>query len=323
MNSSILSKSLKAKYYWGDKVPVSAVYECSVCGNYQAFKKAEFFAQCQDCINRSEKLENKWYFTNQLAYFVSKNTNVEFDKIASLELKIADKITEWAGTMAFIYFHILWFGFWVASNLGWLGAGFVFDPYPFGLLTMIVSLEAIFLATFIMISQNIYASKAELKSEHEYQMNLETEKNVAEILAILKDVKKDNEMKTETLTDSIEDIKDTIAEIAPDSLHETSEDMPTVDGVPLEAIEKEHFEEQTQILDEAGIDVIPESAPPVVLEEETKQKRKQRVIENKRESKKKSGSKSDDYISSEKKKKRTREVKEVDEMMHDIDKEDE
>ena len=63
----------------------------------------------------------------------------------SIENRIADRITAFAGSMPFVYIHILWFGCWI---------GFGVENYPFGLLTMIVSLEAIFLSTFVMISQN-------------------------------------------------------------------------------------------------------------------------------------------------------------------------
>ena len=59
--------------------------------------------------------------------------------------RVADRITSFAGSMAFVYIHIIWFGCWI---------GFGVEKYPFGLLTMIVSLEAIFLSTFVMISQN-------------------------------------------------------------------------------------------------------------------------------------------------------------------------
>jgi len=268
---TLIPKKLKVKYSWGDIVPASCVYECSVCGNYEAFKRGEHFSQCQDCINSHETEENKWYVTNEFVYFMSKNMNIEFDRLAGFQVKVADKITEWAGSMGFLYLHIAWFALWIAINTGYFGPQHLFDPFPFGLLTMIVSLEAIFLATFIMISQNISSQKSELRSEHEYQINLETEKNVAEILAMIKDLKKEAEFKT----DALEDIKETIGEIVPDQ---------TVEDVPLEAIEKEHFEEQEQILEDIGVDMIEESAPPVILEEKKKRKnRKKKKLEEFRE----------------------------------------
>ena len=64
----------------------------------------------------------------------------------SIENRIADQITRFAGSMRFVYIHIIWFAAWI---------GFRVEPYPFGLLTMIVSLEARFLSTFVMISVNL------------------------------------------------------------------------------------------------------------------------------------------------------------------------
>lgn len=250
---SVIPRSIKAKYSWGDKVPVSGIYECSVCSNYEAFKKGEFFSQCQDCINSHREEENKWYVTNEFLYFMSKNMNIEFDNVSSIQLKVADKITEWAGSMSFVYIHIIWFIWWVVANQGFFGPKYIFDPFPYGLLTMIVSLEAIFLATFIMISQNILSTKSELRAEHEYQVNLETEKNVAELLAIIKDIRKETELKHET----IENIKDAVEEIA-----EHTEDMTNVDD--KKENEEKDFDkaeiilDTEKILDDAGIDVIQE-----------------------------------------------------------------
>src|SRR5512140_443856 len=62
------------------------------------------------------------------------------------EERIADAITDFSGRMYFVYFHVVWFAIWILLNLGLWGLK-PFDPYPFGLLTMIVSLEAIFLST--------------------------------------------------------------------------------------------------------------------------------------------------------------------------------
>jgi uncharacterized membrane protein len=66
-------------------------------------------------------------------------------RAASVQNRIADAITRFAGSMAFVYIHVLWFGLWIGLKV---------EHYPYGLLTMIVSLEAIFLSTFVMISQN-------------------------------------------------------------------------------------------------------------------------------------------------------------------------
>jgi low affinity Fe/Cu permease len=74
--------------------------------------------------------------------------------------RIADRITTFAGSMAFVYIHIIWFGCWI---------GFGVEKYPFGLLTMIVSLEAIFLSTFVMISQNRAEAKRQVLADEQWR----------------------------------------------------------------------------------------------------------------------------------------------------------
>jgi uncharacterized membrane protein len=78
----------------------------------------------------------------------------------SLENRMADRITAFSGSMRFVYLHVIWFTSWIALGV---------ESYPFGLLTMIVSLEAIFLSTFVMISQNRADSKREVLANHEWQ----------------------------------------------------------------------------------------------------------------------------------------------------------
>src|SRR6266540_4455055 len=73
--------------------------------------------------------------------------------------RIADAITAFAGSMAFVYIHVIWFGCWI---------GFGVEKYPFGLLTMIVSLEAIFLSTFVMISQNRADAKRQALADQQW-----------------------------------------------------------------------------------------------------------------------------------------------------------
>ncbi len=69
----------------------------------------------------------------------------------------------------------MWFFIWVALNVGLFGEAARFDPFPFGLLTMIVSLEAIFLSTFVMVSQNRQAARSDLRAELDFETNLRAE----------------------------------------------------------------------------------------------------------------------------------------------------
>ena len=82
----------------------------------------------------------------------------------SRSLRVADAITAFAGSMTFVYIHIGFFALWIIA-LGYVVKG---DPYPFGLLTLVVSLEAIFLSTFVMIGQNRAADLAAAKAEHDF-----------------------------------------------------------------------------------------------------------------------------------------------------------
>ncbi len=84
------------------------------------------------------------------------------NRAADVQLKVADAITAFAGSMMFVYIHAVIFGIWCATGL--FGA----DKFPFNFLTMSVSLEAIFLATFVMIGQNRQAAFAQAKADHDY-----------------------------------------------------------------------------------------------------------------------------------------------------------
>jgi len=90
-----------------------------------------------------------------------------------LQDRIADKITSFAGSMVFVYVHLLWFGVWIVFRV---------EKYPFGLLTMIVSLEAIFLSTFVMISQNRADSKRQVLADHQWDFVQQEEKQNEQLL---------------------------------------------------------------------------------------------------------------------------------------------
>ena len=98
-----------------------------------------------------------------------------FQRVITAQDRAADKVTSFAGSLNFVYLHSVWFAVWVVVNVGVLGAGLKFDKFPFGLLTMIVSLEAIFLSTFVMVSQNRQAARADLRSDLDFENNLRGE----------------------------------------------------------------------------------------------------------------------------------------------------
>ncbi len=102
----------------------------------------------------------------------------------SLQDRIADAITGLSGNMLFVYCHIAWFVAWLLLNTGRLGVR-PFDPFPYGLLTMIVSLEAIFLSTFVLITQNRMSEQAEHRADLDLHIDLLTEYELTRVLQML------------------------------------------------------------------------------------------------------------------------------------------
>jgi CRP/FNR family transcriptional regulator, cyclic AMP receptor protein len=111
---------------------------------------------------------------------VSRNVNEEMEEHYNLLQRIADWLAWFSGSMLFLLSHTFWFIIWISLNTFILGTR-AFDKYPFGLLTMIVSLEAIFLACFVLISQNRQAQKDKVRSDIEYEVNIKAELEVAHL----------------------------------------------------------------------------------------------------------------------------------------------
>jgi uncharacterized membrane protein len=106
------------------------------------------------------------------------------EKEKTVSDRVADVITRWSGSMVFVYLHVLFFGVWIAANVNLLGL-LPFDPFPFGLLTTIVSLEAIFLSTFVLVSQNRQAALADRRNDLDLQIDLLSEREITRILQLV------------------------------------------------------------------------------------------------------------------------------------------
>jgi uncharacterized membrane protein len=103
----------------------------------------------------------------------------EKERADAAQNRVADKITAFSGSMLFVYIHIIWFGCWI---------GFGVEKYPFGLLTMIVSLEAIFLSTFVMISQNRADAKRQVIADEQWNTVQDEDKQNVELLDLSKQI---------------------------------------------------------------------------------------------------------------------------------------
>src|SRR5882757_10314622 len=111
----------------------------------------------------------------KIDHYQTRNERSVLNTILRAQDRAADQITSFAGSLNFVYLHSVWFGVWILINVGILGASLKFDKFPFGLLTMIVSLEAIFLSTFVMVSQNRQAARADIRSELDFENNVRGE----------------------------------------------------------------------------------------------------------------------------------------------------
>jgi uncharacterized membrane protein len=103
----------------------------------------------------------------------------EEERSRNLQDRIADAITSFAGSMPFVYLHVIWFTLWIALRV---------EDFPFGFLTMLVSLEAIFLSTFVMISQNRADEKRAELAEHQWQIVQSEEKQNEELLNLSRQI---------------------------------------------------------------------------------------------------------------------------------------
>ena len=111
---------------------------------------------------------------------VSRNVNEEVEEKISTLQRLADWISWFSGSMTFLALNVIWFVIWISVNVLPLGVA-QFDPFPFGLLTMIVSLESIFLTCFVLISQNRQAEKDRVRADIEYDINIKAELEIAHL----------------------------------------------------------------------------------------------------------------------------------------------
>lgn len=117
----------------------------------------------------------------RLRHTASRNVNEEVLDRRSLVQKGADWIAEFAGSLSFLFIHVFLFASWLLVNSIKFPGIPQFDPFPFGFLTLSVSLEAIFLSVFVLLSQSRQAAKDRVRSDVEYDVNLKAELEIAHL----------------------------------------------------------------------------------------------------------------------------------------------
>jgi uncharacterized membrane protein len=130
----------------------------------EAINQAAMPRSAQDNINKVIRLEE------------------EALKERTLADRISDAIANFVGSIPFVVMHIVWFFIWATVNIGVLGFSWKFDPYPFALLCMLVSLEGVLLSTFVLIKQNRMSQRADQRAHLDLQVNLLAEKEITKVL---------------------------------------------------------------------------------------------------------------------------------------------
>jgi uncharacterized membrane protein len=135
------------------------------------------------------------------------NPNQYIKQLRDFGDRVADGITAFAGNIVFVYFHILWFSAWLMAGTGAFGPQYEVDKFPFSLLTLVVSLEAIFLSTFVMISQNRAAEKSEIRSQLDYETDLQAEREIAIIMRTLARIAEQQKVNIDDLKAEMDEVK--------------------------------------------------------------------------------------------------------------------
>ena len=136
-------------------------------------------------MNEAQATKNEPQANIHTSRHIINSLKAKADRKRSLSEKIADWITGTFGSMGFLIVNVLWFSIWIILNLGIIPGLVAFDPFPFGLLTMIVSLEAIVLAIFVLISQNRAEKVDDLREEVDLQVDMIAEEEVTKLLIMV------------------------------------------------------------------------------------------------------------------------------------------
>jgi len=144
---------------------------------------------------------------------------------ASIQQKVADAITGFTGSMSFVYLHLAIFGVWIAANRHWLPGVPAWDE-SFVMLAMVASVEAIFLSTFVLISQNRLAADADKRAELDLQISLLSEHEITKIVGLL------NEMAIKFDIDVRDkgELQEAASDIAPERVLDKIEETKNEDG---------------------------------------------------------------------------------------------
>ena len=142
---------------------------------------SRFSSQVLGNKNIEGKHERSEQVTEEMLQSIQKRLNER----RTVSDRLADLLVWSAGTITFVILHVILFAAWIAINMDLVPGIKVFDPYPFNFLTMTVSLEAIFLAIFVLMSQNRESKTADLRQEFDVQVNIIAEREITKVIHML------------------------------------------------------------------------------------------------------------------------------------------
>ena len=147
------------------------------------------------------------------------------EKEATVEERVAEAITRFTGSMPFVYLHLAFFGIWIVANLGWVPRIPAWDP-SFVVLAMVASVEAIFLSTFVLISQNRMAAAADKRADLDLQISLLAEHEVTRLVTLVSGIA--DRIGVETEADA--DLEEITRDVAPEAVLDELEASTTSRG---------------------------------------------------------------------------------------------
>ena len=133
-----------------------------------------------------------------------------WERTVLLKRSKAEQVSDWIAATAasgpVLLLHAMWFGIWIPVNAGWFPSIQPFDPFPYPFLTMVVSLEAIFLALFVLASQNRLSQQSDKRSHLDLQIDLLAEREMTAVLQLLRDIATHLDVQTSVTPDQLQDL---------------------------------------------------------------------------------------------------------------------
>jgi uncharacterized membrane protein len=145
------------------------------------------------------------------------------EREATFQERLAEAVTRFTGSMTFVYIHLALFGFWIIANLGWIPGVPQWDP-TFVVLAMWASVEAIFLSTFVLISQNRMAAAADQRADLDLQISLLSEHEITKLATLVAAIAERLDVRTEVDGEMDEVQQDVAPEAVLDALEETGDE---------------------------------------------------------------------------------------------------